>query len=88
MPIERLDDPYDCNGDRICRICNRKLRPLTKSQDWDSRVYHITCFKELVKDIYKFDSIAFKKYGYKKKIGNKNLKDFIEGKEPITISFD
>ena len=74
MPIERLDSPAYCEGERICRICERKLRPLTKSKDWDTRVYHVTCFKELVKDIYKYDTIAFKKYGFKKKIGDKNLK--------------
>lgn len=88
MPTERLYDLYNEDGDRICKICNKKLRPLTKSQDWDTRMYHITCFKDLVKDIYRFDTVAFKKYGYKKKIGNTTLKEFTEGKKPITICFD
>jgi len=88
MPIERLDDLYNEDGERVCRICNKKLRPLTKNEDWDTRMYHITCFKELVKDIYKFDSIAFKKYGHKKKVGNTPIKEFMDGKKPITISFE
>ena len=88
MPIERLDDLYNEEGERICRICGKKLRPFTKNEDWDTRIYHITCFKNLIKDIYKFDSIAFKKYGFDKKIGNMPIKNFTEGNKPITISFD
>lgn len=88
MPTERLYDYCNEEGERICRICNKKLRPLTKSEDWETRMYHITCFKDLVKDIYKFDSVAFKKYGFKKKVGNMPIKDFTEGKKPITICFD
>lgn len=88
MPRESLDpNLYDEDGNKICKICNKKLRPLTKSKDWDTRCYHITCFQELIKDIYKYDSVAYKKYGHKKKIGNVFIEDFVNSKEPIIIEF-
>jgi len=89
MPRESLDSNlYDEDGNKICKICGKKLRPLTKSKDWDSRCYHITCFQDLIKDIYKYDSVAYKKYGHKKKIGNIFIEEFVNSDKPIIMDFD
>tara|TARA_R110000803_G_scaffold50732_3_gene105128 strand:+ start:232 stop:498 length:267 start_codon:yes stop_codon:yes gene_type:complete len=86
---EKLTDCRpNIKGEKFCKICDRKLRPLTKSKDWDSRCYHVTCFRDLVTDIYNFDKIAYKKYNHKKKVGTKSLDEFINGKEPIIINFN
>lgn len=88
MREQLLDTAPNEDGDRFCKICDRKLRPLSKSKDWDSRCYHITCFRDLIKDIYRYDKIAYKKYNHKLKVGGKDLMDFKAGKEPIIIHFD
>ena len=54
--------------DRICLICKKKLRPLYKNNDWESRKYHITCFRDLIADIKNFDKVCYTKYKYKKKV--------------------
>jgi hypothetical protein len=83
-----LEDEKDNSGEKLCKICGKRLRPLTKSKDWDTRCYHVTCFRDLIKDIYRFDQVAFKKYGHKKRIGDMYLHEFIKGKNPIIIHFD
>ncbi len=88
MKEQLLDCSPDENGDRFCKICDRKLRPLFKSGDWDSRCYHVTCFRDLLRDIYKYDKVAYKKYHHKLKVGGKDLEDFKNGKEPIIINFE
>lgn len=89
MPRESLDNNlYDEDGNKICKICGKKLRPLTKSKDWETRCYHITCFQDLIKDIYKYDKVAYKKYGHKKKInGSVFVEDFVNSNKPIVIEF-
>ena len=86
MREQLLDTKPNAEGERFCKICDRKLRPL-KKKDWNTRCYHITCFRDLTQDIYRYDKIAYKKYNHKKKIGTKDLHDFINGKEPIIIDF-
>ena len=54
------------NEKRFCKICGRKLRPLKHVDDWESRKYHITCWKELLSDIYNYNRVCYKKYGHKK----------------------
>ena len=54
--------------ERCCKICGRKLRPLKNIDDWDSRKYHITCFKELLSDISNYNRVCFSKYGHTKLI--------------------
>lgn len=56
--------------ERICKICGLPLRPLTKNKDWEERVYHMVCFKNMIKDIKNFDKTAFTKYEYKKRLTN------------------
>lgn len=89
MPMHSLLKEDRDGNSKTCKICGKKLRPLTKSQDWDSRVYHVTCFRDLISDISKFDHLAFKKYGYKRKVNNNvYVEDFEKGKNPLVISFD
>ena len=63
MPSGTYNDEF-----RLCKICDRKLRPLKTMEDWESRKYHITCFKELVSDIYNYNKVCYKKYGHKKMV--------------------
>ena len=75
------------NEHRVCKICGRKLRPLKNCDDWDSRKYHITCFKELLSDISNYNKVCFKKYGHTKLIGGFPADKPIP-KEAFTLSFD
>ena len=75
------------NEARNCRICKRKLRPLKNQDDWDSRKYHITCFKELIRDIHNYHNVCYGKYGHKKIIAG-IPEDQSFPKEGIIISFD
>jgi len=89
MVREKLvESKPDEKGDRYCKICDRKLRPLTKAKDWEQRCYHVTCFRELVKDIYRYDKIAYNKYRHKQKVGGKFIDEFQNGTDPIVITFD
>ena len=47
--------------ERICKICNNKLRPLYKNEDWEGRKYHVACFKGILKDIMNYHKICYKK---------------------------
>tara|TARA_R100001230_G_C5684244_1_gene192508 strand:+ start:1567 stop:1815 length:249 start_codon:yes stop_codon:yes gene_type:complete len=61
--------------ERYCAICKKKLRPLYKNKDWDSRKYHVTCFRDLLADIKNFDTVAYTKYKYKKKVNGIPIED-------------
>lgn len=90
MPKETITEPVvDEDGNKYCLICGKKLRPLLKSEDWDTRVYHITCFRNLIQDIYRYDNVAYKKYGHKKRLFDGTLQeDIIKGKKNIIVNFD
>tara|TARA_R110002153_G_scaffold161463_1_gene313886 strand:+ start:391 stop:639 length:249 start_codon:yes stop_codon:yes gene_type:complete len=59
----------------LCGICGRKLRPLYKNKDWESRKYHVSCFREMVSDISNYNAIAISKYGHTKKIANMPIQE-------------
>jgi hypothetical protein len=71
-----------------CLICRKDLRKLTKTEEWDSRVYHITCWANMIRDIKHFDKIAYTKYGHKKLIDGKTIEEHKRSNEPIIVSFD
>ena len=71
-----------------CLICNKFLRKLTKTDDWDSRVYHITCWRTLIMDIKHYDKIAYTKYGCKRVIDGKTLEEHRADPEPWVVDFD
>ena len=50
-----------------CGICGKIMRPLYKNKDWEGRAYHITCFKNIIKDIHNYNEVAYTKYGVEKK---------------------
>tara|TARA_R110002012_G_scaffold139784_2_gene297229 strand:+ start:684 stop:926 length:243 start_codon:yes stop_codon:yes gene_type:complete len=61
--------------ERLCKICGKKLRPLLKQEDYDQRVYHVTCFDNIIKDLNNFGKVAYTKYNYKKKVNNMTIDD-------------
>lgn len=61
------------NEVRRCKICGKKLRPLKNMKDWESRKYHVTCFKELISDISNYNKVAYTKYGHTKLIAGLEL---------------
>ena len=75
------------NESRTCKICKRKLRPLKTEQDWEGRKYHITCFKDLIRDIHNYHKICYSKYGHKKLIAGIPIDEPMP-KEGIKLSFD
>lgn len=83
-----VDSSPNEKGERVCKICNRKLRPLSKNKDWEDRAYHVTCFRNLIQDIHRYNVTAYKKYDHKKKIGDVFVSDFVKSKDPIIITFD
>jgi len=70
-----------------CLMCGKKLRPLYKNSDWQTRKYHVSCFRELVSDISNYNKVAYTKYGVKKKIANMP-EDKAREKKEFTITFD
>lgn len=71
-----------------CLICQKDLRRLTKTKEWDSRVYHITCWSNMIRDIKHFDKICYAKYGHRKLIDGKTKEEHKASDEPIIVSFD
>tara|TARA_R110002012_G_scaffold71664_2_gene183642 strand:+ start:824 stop:1075 length:252 start_codon:yes stop_codon:yes gene_type:complete len=70
-----------------CGICGKPMRPLYKNKDWKGRAYHITCFKNIIKDIHNYNTVAYTKYGVEKRIANMKESDAKEQKS-FTITFD
>jgi hypothetical protein len=54
--------------DRVCKICEKRLRRLCKTTDWQGRIYHISCYKGIIKDVYNYNEVAYTKYGHEKRI--------------------
>jgi hypothetical protein len=71
-----------------CLICGGRLRKLTKTEDNDDRVYHITCWKEMIRDIDKFHIVAFTKYNYEELICGKTKAEYEDSDEPFVLHFD
>jgi hypothetical protein len=71
-----------------CLICGGRLRALTKTDDLPDRVYHITCWKEMIHDIDKFHIVAFTKYNYEELICGKTKAEYIDSDEPFVLHFD
>jgi hypothetical protein len=78
---------YENNSLGNCLMCGKKMRPLYKHDDWPTRKYHISCFRELISDISNYNKVAYTKYGVKKKVANVPIEEAREKKE-FTISFD
>ena len=70
-----------------CLMCGKKLRPLYKNSDWQTRKYHVSCFRELVSDISNYNKVAYTKYDVKKKTVNLP-EDKAREKKEFTITFD
>ena len=83
---KQLDDKS--SSKKKCLICDKDLRRLTKTKEWDSRVYHVTCWNMMIKDIRHFDKVAYTKYNCHKMIDGKTLEEHKESNEPIIVSFD
>ena len=60
---------------RTCKICGKPLRPLLKTHDWDTRSYHVVCFKNIIKDLNNFNKVAYTKYNYQKRVANMSESD-------------
>jgi hypothetical protein len=71
----------------LCGICGRKLRPLYKNKDWESRKYHVSCFREMVSDISNYNDIAISKYGHTKKIANMPIEE-AKKQKTFVINFE
>ena len=71
-----------------CLICDKFLRKLSKTNDWESRVYHITCWRTLIIDIKHYDRIAYTKYGCKRLIDGKTLEEHKASDDPWVVDFD
>lgn len=82
---------YMPNEERLCKICGKKLRPLLKQDDWEQRVYHVTCFNNILKDLTNFGKTAYTKYGYKRKFHGLNKEEaqrHVENGGKFKITFD
>ena len=75
------------NEERVCKICNHKLRPLYKNEDFPNRKYHVACFRDIISDINNYHKIAYTKYKHKKKIGGIYLED-MKPTTTFTINWD
>ena len=73
---------------KMCLICGGRLRKLTKTEDSPDRVYHLTCWREMIKDIDNFNIVAFSKYNYEELICGKTRKEHANSDEPFVLSFD
>ena len=75
----------------VCKICNKKLRPFSKNQDFPERKFHISCWKELLSDIKHYDKRAYTKYNHQKLIAGvteQEARERIRNGEKIIITFD
>tara|TARA_R110000824_G_scaffold149406_2_gene319721 strand:- start:2551 stop:2799 length:249 start_codon:yes stop_codon:yes gene_type:complete len=70
-----------------CKICKKNLRPLYKNNDWETRKFHVSCFKELISDIKNYHLIAYDKYGHEKTIGGIPISEAKKQKN-FTIKFE
>ena len=82
----KLDD--NKQNRKKCLICEKDLRKLTKTKEWDSRVYHVTCWNMMIKDIRHFDKVAYTKYNCHRLIDGKTIEEHKDSNEPIIVSFD
>ncbi len=82
-----MDNKQSINK-KQCLICRKDLRKLTRTQEWDSRVYHITCWSNMIRDIKHFDKICYVKYGHRRLIDGKTIEEHKKSDDPIIVSFD
>tara|TARA_R110001592_G_scaffold150295_3_gene376165 strand:+ start:2037 stop:2297 length:261 start_codon:yes stop_codon:yes gene_type:complete len=74
-----------------CKICQKKLRPLSKKDDYPNRKFHISCWKELLADIKHYNKRAYTKFNHQKIIcGVPELeaRERLANGEKILITFD
>jgi len=74
-----------------CKICQKKLRPLNKKDDYPSRKFHISCWKELLADIKHYNKRAYTKYNHKKMIcgvTEQEARERLCNGEKIIMTFD
>lgn len=73
---------------RKCKICGRTLKKFTKNSEWTNRAYHIKCFNEIVSDIANFNTTAYKKYGYTKRLQDGTPVEEAQEKKLFILKFD
>ena len=71
-----------------CLMCGKELRKLTRTEDWDGRKYHVTCWSQLIKDIRHFDKVCYTKYNYKRLVDGKTIEEHRNSEDPIVVTFD
>tara|TARA_R110000787_G_scaffold148684_1_gene262561 strand:+ start:248 stop:508 length:261 start_codon:yes stop_codon:yes gene_type:complete len=74
-----------------CKICHKKLRPFNKNEDFKTRKFHISCWKELLADIKHYNKRAYTKYDHKKVVCGVTIdeaRERILNGEKIIIDFD
>lgn len=77
------------DSDRKCKICFKRLRRLNKTTDWDARLYHISCYKGIISDIYNYNTTAYEKYGHEKRINGVPISEIRRNpKHKFIVYFD
>jgi len=74
-----------------CKICQKKLRPLLKNDDFKNRKFHISCWKELLSDVKHYNKRAYTKYGHTKKVcgvSEQEARERLFNGEKIIVTFD
>lgn len=75
----------ESNG--FCLHCGKRLKKAKKQNTKYMSVYHIKCWKEIIKDIKNFSTICYEKYNYKKRICGYTEKEIKEGAK-IIVDFE
>lgn len=75
----------ESNG--FCLHCGKRLKKIKEKKTEYIMLYHIKCWKELIKDIKNFSKICFEKYNYKKKICGFTVEEINDG-APIIVEFN
>ena len=73
----------------LCRLCKKKLRRFRVSKEYNNRIYHKKCFEIICNDVKNFHTVAYTKYGHKKKFSNGlTLEENRASKDPLVVTFD
>ncbi len=77
-------ESLESNG--FCLHCGKRLKKAKKTKTEFMMLYHIKCWKEMIKDIKNFEQICYEKYNYKKRICGYTEEEIKDG-APIIVDF-